>query len=332
MGKFSDFVRNSSSFYFKMELMIAQSYPMIIKALCTFYEFNRKLGIMKGWFDPMNVVDALLKVMPYISLILREPAGLTVYDHEKVLYAVPTERFNLGFQKGEPLLDDYKNFTALTNGREPSLTKLPAEVYGIELDILNIPIFDDNNEVVAIFCISYDQSNQNQLEAIIQENQTINSNLVEMVQHVAAHAEELQATSEQILENTRLAVQNSAQINKVAGFIREVSEQTNLLGLNAAIEAARVGEAGAGFGVVASEVRKLSVDAKQATTDIDASLKDVQQVIKQMEVEVSQIAASSQEQATLVSSFTDVIEKLNETGNRMKMLADQLISYSVHTK
>ncbi|MET3939306.1 uncharacterized protein YdbL (DUF1318 family) [Paenibacillus sp. PvP094] len=280
----------------------------------------------------MNVVDALLKVMPYISLILREPAGLTVYDHEKVLYAVPTERFNLGFQKGEPLLDDYKNFTALTNGREPSLTKLPAEVYGIELDILNIPIFDDNNEVVAIFCISYDQSNQNQLEAIIQENQTINSNLVEMVQHVAAHAEELQATSEQILENTRLAVQNSAQINKVAGFIREVSEQTNLLGLNAAIEAARVGEAGAGFGVVASEVRKLSVDAKQATTDIDASLKDVQQVIKQMEVEVSQIAASSQEQATLVSSFTDVIEKLNETGNRMKMLADQLISYSVHTK
>ncbi|MBE7681966.1 MULTISPECIES: methyl-accepting chemotaxis protein [Paenibacillus] len=280
----------------------------------------------------MNVVDALLKVMPYISLILREPAGLTVYDHEKVLYAVANERFNLGFEKGEPLLDDYKNFTALTNGREPSLTKLPPEVYGIELDILNIPIFDDNNEVVAIFCISYDQSNQNQLEAIIQENQSINSNLVEMVQHVAAHAEELQATSEQILENTRLAVQNSAEINKVAGFIREVSEQTNLLGLNAAIEAARVGEAGAGFGVVASEVRKLSVDAKQATTDIDASLKDVQQVIKQMEVEVSQIAASSQEQATLVSSFTDVIEKLNETGDRMKMLADQLISYSVHTK
>ncbi|WP_445254972.1 methyl-accepting chemotaxis protein [Paenibacillus sp. FSL E2-0151] len=150
-----------------------------------------------------------------------------------------------------------------------------------------------------------------------------------MVQHVAAHAEELQATSEQILQNTRLAVQNSSQINKVAGFIREISEQTNLLGLNAAIEAARVGEAGAGFGVVASEVRKLSVDAKQATSDIDTSLRDVQQVIKQMEVEVSQIAASSQEQATLVASFTDVIEQLNETGERMKTLSEQLISYSV---
>ncbi|MET1172232.1 methyl-accepting chemotaxis protein [Paenibacillus amylolyticus] len=277
----------------------------------------------------MNVVDALLKVMPYISLILREPASLTLYDHEKVLEVIMTDKFDLGFEKGMSLLESYQNFAILKNGREATLATLSKEVYGIELDILNIPIFDDQQKVVAVFCVSYDQSNQNQLEDIIQENQTINGNLVDMVQHVAAHAEELQATSEQILQNTRLAVQNSSQINKVAGFIREISEQTNLLGLNAAIEAARVGEAGAGFGVVASEVRKLSVDAKQATSDIDTSLRDVQQVIKQMEVEVSQIAASSQEQATLVSSFTDVIEQLNETGERMKALSEQLISYSV---
>ncbi|WP_339833750.1 methyl-accepting chemotaxis protein [Paenibacillus sp. FSL R7-0272] len=277
----------------------------------------------------INIVDALLKSLPYISLILREPASLTVYDHEKVLDVIMTEKFNLGFEKGMTLLDSYQNFAVLKNGREATLSTLPKEVFGVELDTLNVPIFDDNNNVVAVFCVSYDQSNQNQLEDIIQENQDINANLVDMVQHVAAHAEELQATSEQILENTRLAVQNSSQINKVAGFIREISEQTNLLGLNAAIEAARVGEAGAGFGVVASEVRKLSVDAKQATTDIDASLKDVQQVIQQMEVEVSQIAASSQEQANLVASFTDVIEKLNDTGARMKALSEQLISYSV---
>ncbi|WP_441925358.1 methyl-accepting chemotaxis protein [Paenibacillus sp. 2TAF8] len=277
----------------------------------------------------MHIVDALLKALPYISLILREPASLSIYDHEKVLDVLATEKFDLGFEKGMKLLDSYQNFAVLKNGREATLSTLSKEVFGIELDTLNIPIFDDHNNVVAVFCASYDQSNQNQLEDIIQENHEINANLVDMVQHVAAHAEELQATSEQILENTRIAVQNSSQINKVAGFIREISEQTNLLGLNAAIEAARVGEAGAGFGVVASEVRKLSVDAKQATTDIDASLKDVQQVIKQMEVEVSQIAASSQEQATLVASFTDVIEKLNDTGARMKALSEQLISYSV---
>ncbi|KAA8784132.1 ABC-type transporter Mla subunit MlaD [Paenibacillus sp. 4624] len=277
----------------------------------------------------INIIDALLKSLPYISLILREPASLTVYDHEKVLDVIMTEKFNLGFEKGMRLLESFQNFAVLKNGREATLSTLPKEIYGIELDTLNVPIFDDHNNVVAVFCVSYDQSNQNQLEDIVQENQDINANLVDMVQHVAAHAEELQATSEQILENTRLAVQNSSQINKVAGFIREISEQTNLLGLNAAIEAARVGEAGAGFGVVASEVRKLSVDAKQATTDIDASLKEVQQVIQQMEVEVSQIAASSQEQATLVASFTDVIEKLNDTGTRMKALSEQLITYSV---
>lgn len=277
----------------------------------------------------MNVVEALLKVMPYVSLILREPACINIIDHNKVLHSVATDKFDLGFKAGDPILPEYENFSALINGREASKTIIPKDVFGLELQVLNIPILDDDNQVVACFTIAYDQSNQNQFEEIIEENQNINSNLVEMVQHVAAHAEELQATSEQILENARLAVQNSSQINKVAGFIREIAEQTNLLGLNAAIESARVGEAGAGFGVVASEVRKLSVDAKQATTDIGTSLKDVQQVIKQMEIDVSHIAASSQEQATLVQSFTNIIEKLNETGNRMKTLSEQLISYSI---
>ena len=93
-----------------------------------------------------------------------------------------------------------------------------------------------------------------------------------MVQTVAAQSEQLTASSTQILDNTRLAVKNSTDVNKVAVFIREISEQTNLLGLNAAIEAARAGAAGAGFGVVAAEVRKLSTGTKEATVNIERSL------------------------------------------------------------
>ncbi|MDP4096248.1 methyl-accepting chemotaxis protein [Paenibacillus sp. P96] len=150
-----------------------------------------------------------------------------------------------------------------------------------------------------------------------------------MVQHVAAHSQELQATSEQILQNSKQAVENSSKINQVATFIKEISDQTNLLGLNAAIEAARVGEAGAGFGVVAQEVRKLSVESKQATTDIEAALKDVQNSMRQMEHEIAQIAASSQEQASLVGQFTEVIERMQKASDTMKELAGNLTVYNV---
>lgn len=86
-------------------------------------------------------------------------------------------------------------------------------------------------------------------------------------------------------------MQKSSNVNQVASFIREISEQTNLLGLNAAIEAARVGEAGAGFGVVAKEIRKLSVDTKDATTRIEESLLAVRQSIQGMENEIGEISA-----------------------------------------
>jgi len=57
-------------------------------------------------------------------------------------------------------------------------------------------------------------------------------------------------------------------INSVMEFIKEIADETKMLGLNAAIEAARVGEAGRGFGVVAEEIRKLSQESKKTVVQI----------------------------------------------------------------
>lgn len=56
----------------------------------------------------INVVDALLKVMPYISQILREPASLCVYDHEKVLDVLATDKFDLGFEEECNFLNHFR--------------------------------------------------------------------------------------------------------------------------------------------------------------------------------------------------------------------------------
>ncbi|KOS04091.1 MULTISPECIES: methyl-accepting chemotaxis protein [Paenibacillus] len=277
----------------------------------------------------MNTIDALIAAIPYIQQIMREKVTLALFDRTHVLMYTQSEGMNLGFETGSELLEDYKDFAMLKNGREPSLTHIPVEILGFPLDMISIPVFDEKGEVIAAFAASYNLTNKNQLDQIVSENRSITEQLIDMVQHVAAHSEELQATSEQILKNTQIAVQNSGKINQVAVFIKEISDQTNLLGLNAAIEAARVGETGAGFGIVAQEVRKLSVESKKATVDIEGALKDVQNSIRQMEQEIEQIVSSSQEQATLVGSFTEVMERMQKASETMQHLANDLTSYVV---
>ncbi|HDT7699350.1 TPA: hypothetical protein RD491_002987 [Enterococcus faecium] len=277
----------------------------------------------------MDILDSLLKTLPFFTQTLREKVNLVVYDRTKILYFIQTRDFILEQKVGDPLIPEFQNFGALTNGSEPSLVHISEEVYGFPVDTINIPITNDSNEVVAVLCASYDQSNQHQLNTVVDDNQHISNELIDMVQHVAAHAEELQAASEQILQNSKLAVENAGKVSQVSGLIREISEQTNLLGLNAAIEAARVGEAGAGFGVVATEVRKLSVHSKQATTGIEAALKEVEESIRKMELEISQISASAAEQASLVEDFTQVIERLHLSSEKMLGVSGNLIKYSV---
>ncbi len=272
----------------------------------------------------MSIIDALIIAAPYFKQLHSQDIMIGITDKEIFQYYTPSKVIDFGLVKGSPIpLDD----PTLRNGLagKVSFNRIPAEVYGDPVISTCVPIYGTDNEVVGVFAIAYTLENEKKLELFTDEINAISDHLMDMVQSVAAQSEELSATSSQILDNTRKAVTESQEVNKVTGFIREISEQTNLLGLNAAIEAARVGEQGAGFGVVAKEVRKLSVNTKEATHNIEKSLSDVQNSIKQMEHEIEAISASSHAQAELVNEFSAVIERLNKASNEMTTFIQSII-------
>lgn len=275
----------------------------------------------------MDIIQSLIASMPYFREAIRQDVTISLIGREEFLYfsAGPSLQ-QLTFKAGDPLNPEDHNFQGLQNGRDKKISHYPKEMFGVPFDVVMLPVKDTKGEVVAQLNLLYSMENQHVLQQLMEKTESLTTLLVDSVQHVAAHSEQLSSTTEEILNNSRQAVQDSGNVTQVATFIREISEQTNLLGLNAAIEAARVGEAGAGFGVVAKEIRKLSVDTKQATTRIEESLKTVQESIRHMETEIGDITVTSHEQAKLVTEFMETIDQLNDTSHQLKVFMQKIIT------
>ena len=105
--------------------------------------------------------------------------------------------------------------------------------------------------------------------------------------------------------------------DEIVAFIKNISDQTNLLGLNAAIESARVGEAGRGFGVVAEEVRKLAVVSADSVKNINASLKKTQSAIATLNEKVQTIDRTVQSQENSIQEMAKSSQGLTAVSNDM---------------
>jgi len=125
-------------------------------------------------------------------------------------------------------------------------------------------------------------------------------------------ASENQAVVESTTESIVAINQSSSKISSIVKGINAIAFQTNLLSLNASIEAARVGKAGAGFGVVAQEVRILSQKAADAAESSDDSVKEILTRVVSAESQVKQTTAAFVDLAEKTTSVGRIIETIQQ--------------------
>lgn len=272
-----------------------------------------------------KLMESFYNMMPYFKYYFGTDLGFSITNTEKFLLIKDAGKLKSNLKSGDKIPEGCAAYACLKK-RDAVHIVVPKEIFGTSVETIGIPVFvDDKIEGTIVVSMSTDKTEKK--EKISNLSNTVSKSLTQMSSNVV----EMSTTFQQISETNssiesfiKETKDNSQKTDEVLSFIQGIAKQTNLLGLNAAIESARAGEYGKGFGVVSSEIRKLSNSTKESITEISETLNNMQNSIHEIYEKFQRSNNLLENQTAGLEEITATIEELTSTAAILNEFASKM--------
>lgn len=262
-----------------------------------------------------KVFEIMIYAAPIISELFEGNASINICDKNQCIYALDGKDSKAPMYTGQVIDNDVMNRNGINENiyiKRKSISSIyDKKNYGMSFKAIAVPVINEKKEVVGWFGISVDME---EYEEIITATEQLKNSLNETkltATDIASGAVNLSEKLNSLIENTENAKKLINEGSEAIKLIENISKQSNLLGLNAAIESSRAGEYGKGFSVVAGEMRKLASNSAESSKKISDALMKMSDSMKVIIDTINELGQISTNQAAGLEELSATVEEIS---------------------
>lgn len=269
-----------------------------------------------------SIISSFEEILDTLPALFEDEISFTLTDRERFVKFVPSinmpEFSVVGniIPKGEALRE------VMETGKMKAFTV--DDYNNMSIRVVAIPLKDDRGNVVG--AISYGKNLENSIKVSKMSVDLSNAtaSILKVANEINIDIQNIKEINTTVVDGVKATSNQCNKTDNIINFIKGIAKQTNLLGLNAAIEASRAGELGRGFGVVASEIRKLSASSNESITEVNTILKSIKDSVSMVEKSIGISMASSEKQEQSLTEIIHSVQELNKSAETLAQMASRL--------